>query len=238
MIPRSSFPCSILPAAACLPNLPALPGGRQAALTIDRDARRLILRGEIDEDAPGAVHPSELIRTIESALEQSPHLVLDIDSPGGSTKGVAEAAAFIRETVRAGADITAHTSGELCSAAYWLAVPCRRITATRGAIVGNVGVWALFQEFSEADRAAGIRTALLTSGELKTAGHPALPLTPAQLAFLSAQVQAMAELFFDDVFTARPTIHADAVRSGRYCLAREALKLGFIDAIVQPMPKA
>ncbi|MGN0890042.1 MAG: S49 family peptidase, partial [Candidatus Spyradenecus sp.] len=180
-------------------------------------------------DCPGAVSPSAILRAIDSALASGLAVTLDIDSPGGAVDGVPELADYIARAVASGHTIEAVTRGTCCSAAYWIAAPCSRILATRGATIGNVGCYAAFPCFAGLNEQAGISVTLFSSGELKAAGHPDIPLTEKQAAFLASHVQSIADMFFADVRAARPNIDEEALTSGAYYLAATAHALGFID---------
>lgn len=192
-----------------------------------------ILEGE---DWPGAVSPSAILRAIDNALSAGLSVTLDIDSPGGAVDGVPELSAYIASAVADGHTIEAVTRGTCCSAAYWIAAPCSRILATRGATIGNCGCYAAFPCFAGLNEQAGITVTLFSSGELKAAGHPDIPLTEKQAAFLASHVQAIANLFFADVRAARPDIDEEALTSGAYYLAATARSLGFIDELITETP--
>lgn len=183
-------------------------------------------------EGPGAVSPSAILRAIDNALSSGLSVTLDIDSPGGAVDGVPELSAYIASAVSGGHTIEAFTRGTCCSAAYWIAAPCSRILATRGATIGNCGCYAAFPCFAGLNEQAGITVTLFSSGELKAAGHPDIPLTEKQAAFLASHVQAIAEMFFADVRAARPDIDEEALTSGAYYLAATARSLGFIDELV------
>ena len=212
--------------------------GAAAALTAG-DTVVIPVKGFICEgcDCEGwAVSPSTVLSKIDQALAAGRPVVLDIDSPGGAVDGVAELADYIARAVKGGAEITAYTRGTCCSAAYWIAAPCSRILATRGANIGNCGCWAAFPCFAELNARAGIAVNLFASGDLKAAGHPDIPLTEAQADFLAGHIRAVADLFFADVRAARPAVDETALTSGAFFLAAQALSLGFIDQLVADSP--
>ncbi|MGN0887192.1 MAG: S49 family peptidase [Candidatus Spyradenecus sp.] len=221
-------------------SLPSSPLGASAEGPLfGNEATIIPVKGFIFEgfDIPGvAVSPSAIQAAIDKALSEGAQVVLDIDSPGGAVDGVAELADYIARAVKDGANITAYTRGTCCSAAYWIAAPCARILATRGANIGNCGCWAAFPCYAEANAKYGIAINLFASGELKAAGHPDIPLTEAQADFLSSHIRAVADLFFADVRAARPAVDETALTSGAFFLAAQALALGFIDQLVADSP--
>jgi signal peptide peptidase SppA len=65
-------------------------------------------------------------------------ILLDVDSPGGQSDGVAEAADLVRRADRK-KPVWAHTSGMMASAAYWIGSAARQVTAHAGAELGSIG---------------------------------------------------------------------------------------------------
>lgn len=249
MRPDFSQPLCVLPTfdlrpfvrAFCDAEEPSIRPTPQEPERVATDGSLVVpFHGFVCEDAGewwgGAVRPSAVMRALDDALARGLAVTLDVDSPGGIIKGVAELAAYIRAAVRDGAEIRAFTRGQCCSAAYWVASQCKTITATRGAHIGNCGAYAVYMDWSEADAKAGLRSVLFSSGELKTAGLPEFALTEAQRTFLAAHIDALASMFFIDVFAARPKADAEAVRSGGWWLAVRAQALGLIDHVALDIP--
>lgn len=220
--------------ASSYPLSPSVARSYFNTANIGDEAAIIPIHGYILEgcDCPGSVSPSTILRAIDSALASGLSVLLDIDSPGGAVDGVPELSAYIASAVSGGHTIEAFTRGTCCSAAYWIAAPCSRILATRGATIGNCGCYAAFPCFAGLNEQSGITVTLFSSGELKAAGHPDIPLTEKQAAFLASHVQAIANMFFADVRAARPDIDEEALTSGAYYLAATARSLGFIDELV------
>lgn len=196
------------------------------------------LHGFICEGCPwgDTAQPSKVMAEIDRALSRGLAVTLDVDSPGGVIKGVPELAAYVRAAVKGGATIHAFTRGQCCSAAYWVASQCTDVTATRGAIVGNVGAYAVYTDWAEANAKIGVRNTLFASGDLKAAGHPDFPLTDTQRAFLAEHIDALAGMFFEDLFAARPQVDAEAVKTGGWWLADRARAIGLIDHVALDTP--
>ncbi len=193
-------------------------------------------KGFVAQGVRGCADPLETMRALDRALVQGGEATLEIDSPGGSTQGVAELAGFIAEAVRAGLKVHAFTRGLCCSAAYWVACRCSDITATQGAVLGNVGAYAVHASHARANARAGLDVTLFSSGELKAAGHPDFPLTEAQRGFLAAHVAEVAGQFLADVQAGRPKADLRAVRTGGWWLAGKARALGLVDHLALDFP--
>lgn len=157
-------------------------------------------------------------------------IVLDIDSPGGSVSGVPEFAARVRSSPK---PVHALADGMMASAAYWIASGASKITATRAASVGSIGVYAVLDDMHRRYEAAGVHSTLIASGPRKGAGTPGTDVTEEHRASLRETVQAYAELFFADVGAARG-LHGedlDRVTTGQTWIGEQALSLGLVDAL-------
>jgi signal peptide peptidase SppA len=157
---------------------------------------------------------------------------LRIDSPGGQVAGGMEAADAIR--VADGIKpVTAVVEDLAASGAYWLATSARRIEAGHNSLVGSIGVYMVYRDWSKSFESAGVKTIVIRSGEHKGMGVPGAPITEAQIAAEQEVVDQIAGHFVQQVATGR-RMTVDKIQSlatGRIWLAPEALRLGLIDAL-------
>lgn len=160
-------------------------------------------------------------------------IVLDIDSPGGSTDGIPELAAKIREAA-ATKKVTAIANTDAASAAYWLGSQANEFVVTPSGSAGSIGVFAMHVDQSEADAAAGLKYTIISAGKHKAEGHPHAPLAAETSDFVGANVRAMYSMFVEDVAKGRG-VSADEVRNGfgqgRMLLAADAVRAGLVDRI-------
>ena len=76
-------------------------------------------------------------------------IVFELNSPGGVVDGVSDLAAKIAShRGEKPMGIVAHTSGEMCSAAYWIGSACESIFASESASLGSIGVLCVFRKTS------------------------------------------------------------------------------------------
>ncbi|MGE3774231.1 MAG: S49 family peptidase [Gammaproteobacteria bacterium] len=66
-------------------------------------------------------------------------IVLNIDSPGGATKGISDFAKMVRGASK---HVVAFVSGSAASAAYWIAAAAAEVVVSDTAIVGSIGIVA------------------------------------------------------------------------------------------------
>lgn len=109
------------------------------------------------------------IRAQVEALEIDPNIsaiCLDIDSPGGVVTGVPELADYIASIEK---PVFAYTSGQMCSAAYWIACAADFVASAPSADVGSVGVYMAWIDSAERMANDGDRWIVFQSGTDKAA---------------------------------------------------------------------
>jgi signal peptide peptidase SppA len=160
-------------------------------------------------------------------------IVLDVDSPGGTTAGCEELAAEIL-AARGKKPIIAVANCQMASAAFYIAAGADEIVASPSALVGSIGVYAAIRDESEALQKAGIKITLCTYGENKAEGNSSLPVTAKAIGHLQQLVDAAGGMFDAHVAKARGVSGA-TVRStygqGRMFDAQHAKQLGLIDRV-------
>ena len=187
------------------------------------------------QDISGGTSVEQLSASLSDAL-MNPRvdaILLDVDSPGGSTGLITELAAEVRaarktKPVWAIADTTA------VSAAYWIASQADRLIVTPSGSVGSIGIILAHEDISQQLANEGINTTLITAGEHKGETSPYGPLSEEARAALQEQVDTFHAMFIADVATGRG-VAVDTVRNGfgegRMVLARQALEMGMVDGI-------
>lgn len=212
----------------------------QARLMIQRvgNGTALIqIRGVILKDcdfwlwAEGYATPLKLIdAALDMVAEQGySALILEFDSPGGSTVGLYETASRIKSLAGRGINTTAYTSSCCASAAYFLASACREIFASPTAIVGSIGVYSVFVDFSKAAEMQGLKFMVFVAREapIKGAGNDG-SLTPEQQAEMQRHVDEADATFQAQVKGARRKLDLEAASTGAWWDAKSAPK-GLVD---------
>jgi signal peptide peptidase SppA len=103
-------------------------------------------------------------------------IVLDIDSPGGSSYGTEELSDKIYNA-REQKPIYAIANSMAASAGYWIASAAEFLAVTPGGDVGSVGVYAIHVDESKALEKEGISVTAIHAGKFKVEGAPWAPLT-------------------------------------------------------------
>lgn len=157
-------------------------------------------------------------------------ILLVLDSPGGYSRGIPEAARAVREA-NAKKPVFAFVDGEAHSAAYWIASQCEAIYATESGAVGSIGCYVALLDQSEAYRKEGLSMRLYASGPYKGMGLPGLSLTPEQETLVRQEVEAIANEFKGAVLAGRGLPIAESVMQGQSFSSKEALENGLIDDV-------
>ncbi|MEJ7824901.1 MAG: S49 family peptidase [Solirubrobacteraceae bacterium] len=160
-------------------------------------------------------------------------VLIDIDSPGGSTDLIAETAAEIR-ALRGTKPIVAIANTWAASAAYWLASQADELVVTPSGEVGSIGVCQAHDDITKLQEDVGVKTTLISAGAFKTEGNPYEPLSDEARAAIQAQVDDFYGMFVADVAKGRG-VSVGAVKSGygegRMVTAKRAVELGMADRV-------
>ena len=124
-------------------------------------------------------------------------VIFDIESPGGYTTGVEEAAAAVQSlpSLRKGLAVIAFSGRLCCSAAEWVAAGCEAHYSAPSATRGSVGVIASITDSSRAWRDEGLDRFVATDGKYKDMGMPGVPVREEHKAFLTAGVMETSAVF-------------------------------------------
>lgn len=155
-------------------------------------------------------------------------ILLDVDSPGGYTRGVEEAANLVRNSKK---PVEAFGSS-IHSAAYWIASAARKVTGMRSGSYGSIGTVAIATDISEALAKQGVKVHRIASGIYKGAFMPGAEITPEHLEMEKSRIVENADTFKKAVLQTRSTV-ADDSMEGQWFYGKEAAKRGLITGIAE-----
>ena len=183
------------------------------------------------EKSSGGADALDFIGALAKAEQDSnvTAVVLNIDSPGGTVSGVAEAAAAVSR-LRASKPVISFADSMMASSAYWIGCAADMVYCGQFASVGSVGVYLALLDSSRAYEKAGYKTEMFKSGDFKGMGADGTALTDSQRAFLQDRVDALGSAFRAHVTSCRPVIDSASL-DGRDFLGADSLRLGFVDAV-------
>lgn len=213
-----------------------------SSMTIEKGVATIPIHGVIAHRAASVGRISSRVGTsvegiradLQAALENPnvQSILLDVDSPGGSVAGIDDLAAEIRDAKKV-KPIIAHTDALMASAAYWLASQANKITATRSAAVGSIGVIATFMDTHRKMANEGLDPVVVKSAPGKGGTQSNGTLSDADRADIQREVDAFHGLFVESVAAGRGIglDEAKALGDGRVYVGTEAQARGLVDAI-------
>lgn len=174
------------------------------------------------------------VEAVEEMLEEAERdpaittIILDVDSPGGTSVGVPELANRVRLSKK---KVIAFTDGEACSAAYWIASQASEFYATPSSSVGSVGVYICFTNAEKLYENEGLRQELVKAGKYKGLGIEGTGLTPEQRDLLQAEVDDIHADFKAAVTSVREFVSDDAMQ-GQSFSGKRAAEAGLVTSLV------
>ena len=188
---------------------------------------RLTVSGIITDDRK----MNELIDKVAKA-DQVKAVILDINSPGGTTTGGEAMYDSIRRLAEK--KPTVAVCGTLAtSAAYIVALATDRIFVYGNTITGSVGVIFQWAEVTELLQTLGIKVEEVRSGPLKAVPSPFEP-TDERARALTQEMVEEARVWFVDLVSKRRKIEAPTIpglTDGRIYSGRQAVELKLADEI-------
>ena len=174
------------------------------------------------------------VKAVEEMLEECERdpaiktIILDVDSPGGTSVGVPELANRIRNCSK---EVISFTDGEACSAAYWIASQAKAFYATGSASVGSVGVYICFTNSEKLYENEGLRQELVKAGKYKGIGIDGLGMSPEQRDLLQTEVDDIHADFKAAVTSVREFVSDDAMQ-GQSFSGKRAAEAGLVTSLV------
>lgn len=162
------------------------------------------------------------------------HIVMDVDSPGGSATGCMELAAEIF-AARSVKPITAISNFGAYSAAYALASSASELIVAPSSGVGSIGVIARHVDMSKRYEQAGIKVTTVFAGARKNDLSSEAPISEEAYAWLTDLVQKNYESFAQTVARNRSLSVADvkSTEAGVF-FGEDAVAAGLADRIETP----
>jgi signal peptide peptidase SppA len=194
-------------------------------------------RASVFDEWSGGTSAEAVGRAVDKAVAdtRAEHIVLDVDSPGGSIYGITTAAGKIL-AARKQKPVTAVVNHVAASGAYWLASQAGEVVIDPDGEVGSVGViWPKIDE-TKLEEMLGIKTDLVvsTKSPFKGAMWPQTPQTAENRAEMLRQIDEHMEKFLAAVAKGRGVSAARVEKDfgqGRMRLAGEAISARMGDRI-------
>jgi signal peptide peptidase SppA len=174
------------------------------------------------------------VQAVEEMIEECERdpsiktIILDFDSPGGTSVGVPELANRIKACSK---EVISFTGSECCSAAYWIASQASQFYATPSSSVGSIGVYIAYPDLSKAYEMEGVRMDVIRAGTYKGAGIPGTSLDANQRKMLQDEVLSIHEDFKAAVKSVRSFVE-DSSMEGQTFSGKKAAEAGLVTSLV------
>lgn len=138
-------------------------------------------------------------------------IILDIDSPGGTSEMVKTTGDEIF-AARGTKPVAAFANSTAGSAAYWLGSQAEKFYTSPDGMVGSVGAYTVHEDQSGKDAQQGRRFTYISAGKYKTEGNPHEPLTQEGAAYRQEMINELYDEFITNVARGRG-VSEDKVRA-------------------------
>ncbi len=193
------------------------------------------LAGTLSRDGRHGGTSTDAVRAELKNLVADPSvrkIILQINSPGGASAGTAALHDAVAATAKQ-KQIIAFVEDLAASAAYFAIAGATRIVASRSALVGAIGTYAVVEDISGMAAKLGVKVHVIKAGEFKGAGVPGTAFTDSQQAEMQRVINDINAQFLAAVQQGRKltTSQLKAVSDGRIWIAADAKRFGLIDEI-------
>lgn len=161
-------------------------------------------------------------------------VILNWDSPGGTTRGISKPTDTIKELTKAGLPVFSYAAGSMMSGAVWIGGAAERVYAAKDSEIGSVGVLAIHRDLTKYYEDLGVKHTLMRSGEYKALVNPYEKLSDKAKEVINNRLSSMHSQFVSVV--AQNTGQSEAVvrtkiANGKEFSAQEAKDLQLVDKI-------
>jgi signal peptide peptidase SppA len=156
-------------------------------------------------------------------------ILLDVDSPGGSSMMIPETAQMIRGA-RDTKPIYAVANTMAGSAAYGLAAQATQLFASPSSVVGSIGTYMVHTDTSELAEKMGIKQTVIKAGRFKAVDMESLDADAKQ--YMQELVGDINDVFINEIALGRNT-SPDVIRGteARIYAPRQAVEVGIADGV-------
>jgi ClpP class serine protease len=162
-------------------------------------------------------------------------IILNVNSPGGGTIGVIEAADAIFEA-RSKKDVVSVINPEAASAGYWLAAQANRIVVMASGFGGSIGAEIDYQSVAGWLKEEGIEVAVIRSEHApdKNLGHRLEPVSDRAKSYFQELCNQAGAKFIEHVARGRGVKEDVVIKTygqGRMLFGSDMVRIGMADAI-------
>lgn len=173
------------------------------------------------------------LNDVDAAIEQAradtnvEHVLLLVNSPGGSATGVPETAERLAR-LAAEKPVTVFGDCQICSAAIYIASQASEIVITASTEIGSIGTYMALLDVTRMMEMEGLAINLIKAGKFKAAGAPFKKLEDEEREHFQRQVDRLNTSFVEAVSAGRPDVPREAME-GQTFVGTEAIEVGLAD---------
>jgi signal peptide peptidase SppA len=181
---------------------------------------------ELEEAFFGLISLQDFCEDLQQAVndESVTQVVINFNSGGGYTMYGEETSDLI-QSLKQIKPIYAYTSGLMCSMAYKVACNCTGILASPSSLVGSIGVYCEYVDYTKMLDIQGIVVKTFQGGSEKTIGSPYISLTPDQEKEIQDDINQSWQEFKDVVTANRGPVKQEFMQ-GQSFKSKEAITEG------------
>jgi serine protease SohB len=192
---------------------------------------RFVLSFEGDMKASAVNQLRDEISMVLSLATPKDEVVVRIQSPGGEVSAYGLAASQLARIRDKNIPLTICIDKVAASGGYLMACVANKILAAPFAMIGSIGVVAQIPNFHRWLKKNNVDVELLTAGKYKRTLTMLGENTKDDRKKFQEDLEAIQTVFRDHVFQYRNQIDIDKVSTGEHWLAKDAEKLGLVDAL-------
>lgn len=184
------------------------------------------------------VNTNRLANVIEAAVD-NPRIkgvVLDVDSPGGTSYGTQEVADRIFALRSNKKPIVSIANPLMASAATWIGTSASKVYATPSGDVGSLGTYQMHVDYSKMMEEAGIEVTFIHAGKNKVEWSPYHKLRQETIDYAQEEVNEVNDAFMSAVARNRgvkkSVVTGEAWGQGRTLIASRAAAVGMVDGVI------
>lgn len=159
-------------------------------------------------------------------------VVIRVDSPGGESAGAISLSDQVATTASI-KPVIAYIENLCASAAYLAVCKSTSIIASRGALVGGIGTYAVVEDTSGLADRLGVKVHVIRAGEFKGMGTPGSAISESQQREIQRVVNSINDQFLAAVATGRKMTgdRLQIVSTGQVWIASDSQRYGLIDSM-------
>jgi signal peptide peptidase SppA len=195
----------------------------------------IVNRAGMFEQMSGMTSPQSFGSAVRAAADDDAvsHIVLDIDTPGGTVSGTHDAAEAVRYA-KGRKPVIAVANDLMASAGYYIGAQASKLVVLPSSNVGSISVIMAHRDLTRAEEKLGVKTTVFRTGENKALGHPSEALSERATASIQTRLEAVHKVFVQAVAEGRGVDPAKVQAEwadGSLWLGQDAVNTGLADEV-------